>query len=42
MAFAKPEWSRRRKLSDRTRIRSQIQITQAKKMVIVQKMSRNG
>src|SRR6185437_5101206 len=41
-AFDQPDRSGRRKTSERTRISSQIQITKAKKMNIVQTTSRNG
>src|SRR5207249_8785251 len=41
-AFAQPDRSRRPNMSARTMIKSQIQITQAKKMNIVHMMSRNG
>ncbi len=41
-ALAQPEMSRRRKTSIRTVIAIQIQMTQAKKIRIVQKMLRNG
>ena len=40
--FAPPPMSRRRKRSAKTVIRIQNQITHAKKMSIVQTMSRNG
>ena len=40
--FAKPDVSWRRKMSAKTVISSQNQMTHAKKMSIVQRMSRNG
>ena len=41
-AFENPDASLRRKMSTKTVIRIQIQITNRKKMNIVQRMSRNG
>jgi hypothetical protein len=41
-AFAQPPMSRRRKTSVRITTIIQIQTTQQKKMIIVQRMSRNG
>ena len=41
-ALAKPPMSWRRNTSTKTVITIQIQITQKKKMIIVQKTSRNG
>ena len=42
IAFMPPPMSRRRKTSANTVIRSQIQMTNAKKMTIDQRTSRNG
>ena len=41
-ALPQPEMSRRRKTSVRMTIMIQIHTTQVKKMIIVQRMSRNG
>ena len=41
-AFDQPEMSRLLKMSEKITITIQIQITQQKKMIIDQKMSRNG
>ena len=41
-AFANPDVSLRRKMSTKTVIRIQIQITNRKKIIIVQRTSRNG